>query len=361
MMMQAGALTRRHSRLAGLKDIRGSSGTLLALIAFLALAMASVANHVIAAMIGLVPPGATYRRIGPETGPQVFVAGSSLLQFGLAWPEVSEALGQGIENWGVGGSSPEIWEVSQPEAARSNLMIVGVSAYDLNEYHLANGRANIVPLSQTVRDLRDSRADWQLSRRVLSQYPLAYLRLLFPAAGDSDAVLVGVRRIARQTLGLASAARDQANALVLPDRPVLEFGPSTERISDWDPGRTLRRLALVRSENRGRHAFNGPKQLAFRRMLRRAQDQGRVIIVVLPVADAYEREFLSPEIVAAFEKALLESHGSAPGATIVRLDKVPQLGADEHFSDFVHLNSAGRAIATQAFLDHLKTLSDDSI
>jgi hypothetical protein len=283
----------------------------------------------------------------------VFCAGSSLLQFALSWPEISETLGKGIENWGVGGSSPEIWEVSQREATNTNLMIIGVSAYDLNEYHLAAARANIVPLTQTLRDLRVSRASWQFSRRLLSQYPMAYVRLLFPTAGNSDAVLVGVRRVARERLGLSSAAEDRANALVLPSKPVLDFGESLEKLSDWDQGKTLRRLSALRVENQGRHAFNGPKQLAFRRMLTRARQQGRVLIVVLPVASSYTREFLTPEVIRDFESALSDAHQSAPEAVVVRLDRVPALSSSEYFSDFVHLNSAGRAIATEAFIPYV--------
>jgi hypothetical protein len=88
-------------------------------------------------------------------------------------------------------------------------------------------------------------------------------------------------------------------------------------------------------------------------MLTRARQQGRVLIVVLPVASSYTREFLTPEVIRDFESALSDAHQSAPEAVVVRLDRVPALSSSEYFSDFVHLNSAGRAIATEAFIPYV--------
>jgi hypothetical protein len=274
------------------------------------------------------------------------------------WPEVSEALGQGIENWGVPASSPEIWEVSQRVAANTNLTLIGVSVYDLNEYHVADGRARIVPILQTIQDLRDSNADWELSRRLLNQYPLAYVRLLFPTAGLTDKVHVGLRAKVREFVGLRAAAEDREDALILPSDPVLQFGDSSKKVSDWDPARMLRRLALLRLENGGDHVFNGPKQLAFKRMLLQAQTRGPIILVVLPVTDSYTDEFLTSEVTARFEAVLADAQRQATETTIIRLDQVRGLSSDEYFSDLVHLNAAGRRIATDAFLSRLnaKTL-----
>jgi hypothetical protein len=316
--------------------------------------MASMASHLVARWIGVANSGAAYRRIGPETGPQVFCAGSSLLQFGLLWPEISKTLGQGMENWGVGGSSPSEWEFSQTLATNSNLMIIGVSVYDLNEYHLANARANIVPVTQTIQDLWHSGMNRQFAKRLLSQYPLAYLRELFPTAGNADAVLTGLRRKLPAKLRAAAAAEERANALVLPKEAVMEFGASTEKLSDWPAAKRLRRLALMRSETLGAHAFGGPKQLALRRMLQRAQANGRNIVVVLPVSPLYAHEFLTPEVTRQFEASLAEVQKNFPEAQIVRLDQLPALQSDELFSDPVHLNGAGRDIATEAFLKALE-------
>ena len=163
-------------------DVPGKAKFLLVVCS--ALVIAIVFNYLVAFWIKLPKHNAIYRRIGPETGPQVFCAGSSLLQFGLSWPEVSKILDQGIESWGVAASTPSEWEVFQNLANNTNLMIIGVDVYDLNEYHLCEGRANLVPLTQTILDLWQSSTDRQFSKRLLSQYPLSYLQKLFPTAGS---------------------------------------------------------------------------------------------------------------------------------------------------------------------------------
>jgi hypothetical protein len=324
----------------------------------LALVVASVFNHLAAIWIKLPHhEKAVYRRIGPQNGPQVFCAGSSLLQFALSWPEISEILGQGIESWGIAGSTPSEWEAFQNLATSSNLMIIGVDVYDLNEYHLSDPRASVVPLVQTIQDLWQSNSDWQFSKRLLSQYPLSYLRKLLPTAGMSEEVLVRLRRKLPTQLWLRAAAEERANTLAMPRGPVLNFGEINRKVSDLSPSRLLRQLALYRSENRGRHAFNGPKKLAFERMLLRAQKQGRVIVVVLPVAPVYVREFVTPEVARNFENVLTEAQHIDPQAQFVRLDQLPALNSDEYYVDLVHLNGAGRRIATGAFLSWLRQRS----
>jgi len=315
--------------------------------------IAVVVSHVTASRFGLQTGDAMYRRIGTTNGPQVFCAGSSLLQFGISWPEVSDALGQGIECWAVAGSSPEIWEVSQRLATNANTMIMGVSVYDLNEYQLCDSRAHIVSFGQTVSDLWQAKAGWLFSKRVLSQYPLALLRSLIPTAGRSNAVLVGLRRKMRELFGLSASAEDQGNALVLPSQPVLDFGAATERVSNWPVDKVLRRLAMQRNLIQGRHAFDGPKKLAFLRMLNHVRSD-RTIVIVLPVAPSYAREFATPEVDRDFENVLSEAKRVNSDVLFVRLDRVSALHSDEYFSDLVHLNGAGREIATAAFFNALK-------
>jgi len=315
---------------------------------------AVLGTNLVAAWIGLPKPGAAYRRIGPQTGPQVLSTGSSLLQFGLSWPEISHTLGQGIENWGVGGSTPSEWEVFQQSATNCDLTIVGISAYDLNENHLCDTRANIVPITQTIHDLWISQADWQFSKRLLSQYPLAFLRRLFPTAGNSDAVLVGLRRKLPERWRSSAAAADRANSMVLPSEAVMDFGGSKEKLSEWPKSKILRRMALMRSENRGVHSFDGPKYLSLRRILQHADKQGRILVVVVPVAPVYSREFLTTDSKERFETVVAELKQSYPQAQIVRLDHVPALNSDQNFSDPVHLNAEGKQIATAAFLNAVK-------
>lgn len=331
-----------------------TGGRHLAAVLLASVLLAALLDRVVAEVIALPRPSSTYRRIGPRDGPQVFCAGSSLLQFALSWRDVSAEIGQGIENWGVGGSSPDIWEMSQPLAANANMMIIGVSLFDMNEYRQADSRANFVPLSQTVLDLWSSQPGPGVSKRLLEQYGLALVRTVFPSAGSSDAVLVGLRRLGRRLLALSTAAEDDANALVVPKGPILEFGEYRDRITDWSAGRTLRRLSLLRSESGGRHGFVGPKQLALRRMLRRAGESGCSIVVVLPVAPAYLKEFATPRVVGEFEEALRQATDGAQRVDVLRLDRDPGLNADDVFADLVHLNSDGRARATQAFLAYLR-------
>ena len=304
--------------------------------------------------VGLPKPRAIYRRIGPEKGPQSFCAGSSLLQFALAWSDVSAALGQGIESWGVGGSSPVEWAVFQQSATNVNCTILGLSVYDLNEHHLCDSGPAIVPITQTLQDLWRSSPDWQFSKRVISRYPLACLRKFFPTAARSDAVLVGVRRKFRKEIKAASNLKEQPGALVLSNKPIMDFGELTDKVSDWSEARTLRRVALQSSEIRGQHRFDGPKSLALERILEKAKGQGRVILVVLPVSPLYKARLMNPEVVAAFENAFTKLRGAVPEALVVRLDQVPSLDSNDYYTDLVHLNSAGRKIATAAFLQQLK-------
>ncbi len=340
-------------------DARILRGRQFAGVVFLSLVLCSVANHCLAYWLGLsrsapwIRSTGNYRRIGPKSGPQVFCAGSSLLVSSLSWPEVSESLGQGIENWTVAGSSPEVWEVFQQQKRNSNTTIIGVSVYDLNEMRLTPDRARYVPLTQTISDLWDSGAEPGLSRRVLNQYAMTYVRLLYPMAGDADKVLVGIRRKAAEQLRL-QASLDEHEGVVLERNGVLEVGESTTKLSDWSSARMLRRIAALRAENYGSHQFsNGPKSRAFRRVLSRAQQQGRVMVVVLPVSDAYAEAFLDKTAVAAFEKALNDAMASAPEATLVRLDRVPGISDDKYFGDLVHLNSSGKRAVTPAFLKEI--------
>jgi hypothetical protein len=335
---------------------RCRSAGLLA-VSLLSLALASFADHVLAHWLGVSrTAGAgigTYRRVGPETGPQAFCAGSSLLLWDLSWREVAESLGQGIETWGVGGSSPEIWEVAQRQRPHSSMTVIGISVYDLNEMHLSDDRARIVPLSQTLNDLRASGAEFALSRRVLTQYVLNYVRLAFPTAGDSDRILVALRRRLVRVLGQVNF-EERESVLFQPSAPVLDFGELTTKVSDWSQGRLLRRITLLRAENRGRHEFlRGPKRIALHRMLCRAKEQGRVIVLVMPVARPYLEEFVDETVSAAFERALGEAMAVAPSATLIRLDRVQGISDHAYFADLVHMNTFGRRVATQAFLKEL--------
>jgi hypothetical protein len=225
----------------------------------------------------------------------------------------------------------------------------------LNENYLCEFRANLVPITQAIRDLRQAHCDRRFSRRVLGQYPMIYLRFLFPTAGKSDRLLVGVRRKLLEIARLPPTEEDKTNFLVLPKAGVLKFGYSKVRLSAWPAGKAVRRLAGLRGEIHGEHRFDGPKKLAFFRMLQRAQQHAHLIVAVMPVAPMYSRELVTPEVSARFEILLAEAQRVAPQAQFIRLDKLPELNSDDYFGDFVHLNGAGRQIVTEAFLKQLRT------
>lgn len=324
----------------------------------LALILASTADHLLGSWLGFSQPSrgfiGAYRRVGPNTGPQIFCAGSSLTVAALNWPEVSQATGMGIETWSVAGSSPDIWELWQQHSPRSTTTIIGVSVYDLNEFHVAPERADVVPLQQTINDLWASHADSGLSQRILAQYVLRYVQLVLPTAGASDKFLTGIRSKIAALTGHAESLAKYEGAVVEPAPPALAAGDTNSSVSDWSTARLLRRIAVLRAENRGRNEFfRGPKHLAFERMLLRARLRGPVIVVVLPVARQYTQEMLDDHSAQMFEKALQEAMALVPNETLIRLDRLPELSNPDYFLDLVHMNSRGRQVATDAFLSAL--------
>lgn len=342
------------------REAKRSQGRQVGAVVLLSLVLCSLADHAVAHWLGLshTSPWSTaeaaYRRIGPQRGPQVLCAGSSMLVSGLAWPDVAESLGQGIETWTVAGSSPEVWEVFQKQTRVSNTTIIGISIYDLNEMRLAPERASFVPLSVTIKDLWSSRAAPDLRQRILAQYAMSYVQVPFPTAGEADKVLVALRSKAANLFG-KQASLQEHEGVVVERKGVLDVEDAAMSVSDWPTGHLLRRLDALRDENHGKQEFvDGPKHLAFRRLLLRAQQQGRLIVVILPISQAYIDTFLDAKTVAAFEKALSEDIAMAPNATLVRLDQVPGISNNKYFFDLVHLNSSGRKLVTPVFLKEVK-------
>ena len=320
--------------------------------------IASTGSHTLIAWLRIETTSGTFWEIGQENGkPPALLAGSSLAGDGISWERVSAEYHHKIEGWGVAGSSPWEWETFQRRAHHTVLTFLVVSAYDLNEQFLCDFHADNVPALHTVADLWQSQADWHLTKRVLSQYPLRYVRTLFPSAGRSQGVLGGLREKLSKLLRDVATLESEAG-------PTLAMGKVSgvkqykkEKITDWSPARMLRRLAGMRGASQGRQSFDGPKKMAFLRMLRHGQQVGSVVVVVLPVSPAYAREFLSPEVFRRFESTLSEAQGSDPQALWLRLDRLPHLDSDEFFWDLVHLNTYGQRIATEALLRHMNTLS----
>lgn len=323
----------------------------LVVILCAAVAISSTASHIAVRWLRIKATATGYRIFGHrDHRPFAVLFGSSPTFDGLDWNRISESIGTGIENWGTAGSSPSEWELMQQRSPNATRTFIGVSPIDLNENCLCDFRAEIVPLVQTIRDLRSCRAEWSFCTRVLNQYPLMYLRKLFPTAGRSDGVMVGIRakllRLAGRSSGASAGEAPQFGGT---DRPEL-----LEKVSDWSAARVDRHFVLTRAACSGKQSFDGVKKQALLRMLHRAREQGQVTLIVLPMSPIYEKEFLTRGVIRKFEQALADIQDGFPGLQIVRLDRLAALHNNDRFYDFFHLNTSGQQIATPAFLDALQ-------
>ena len=323
-------------------------------IALAAMTITSGISHFVVRWLHIRTVVVSHRIIGDcGAKPFAYLAGSSLMLDALSVDRVSMELRHGIETWFVAGSSPSEWEPFQSLAPDARITLVGVSAYDLNEEFLCDFRSEVVPLGQAVRDLAAARSSWPFITRVLSEYPLQYLRILFPTAGRSDGVMGGLKEQLREPLRPWIAFESDVG----PKVPLLDGGGldyKRERISDWSAGYLLRSVEKLRSACQDRHSFDGTKNLALLRILERGRRQGRVIVVVLPVSAAYKNGFFTAKTVRKFEDALHAAQLAVPDVFWIRLDQIPQLSSNEYFWDVVHLNTFGQQIATDAFLEQMR-------
>lgn len=278
--------------------------------------------------------------------------GSSVAYAGIDWTGVSEALGQPIACWATPGSTPSEWEQMHRRAPEVTTTFLVVSPSDLNEYSLCDSRAAIVPLATTIRDLWEVHTDLPLCKKILTQYPLSLVRLLFPTAGRSDGVMVGVRSKLQKLVGGGSKP-DQGAA------PIFDYSHKSEdkeKVSDWSEARLQRRLNMTRRDSDGRYSFIGSKQLAVRRLTQQARHQGQVLLIVMPLPPVYKKEFLPESVMREFENALADVMSHCPEAQIIRIDRLPKLNNDDLYSDQFHMNMYGQQIATEAVLSRLKAL-----
>jgi hypothetical protein len=321
----------------------------LPLILAIVAALCSLVSHLTVSSLKIRSSHGGNHHYGPKDQKAVTILhGSSLAYSALDWDKVSERFGGPIESWATAGSSPTEWEWQHQRSPAAKRTIIVLSPYDLNEYILCDMRADIVPLSQAVSDLRRTGTDWPLSKRILSQYPVMLLRKPFPAVGRSDGVMTGIRDWLNQSvLGEAAAESEGVN-----------FGPSgmsevKEKLTDWSPARLQRRMALLRGACQGRHSFHGPKKLALMRLVERAKAQGPITFVVVPVSPIYQAELMNLDIKREFEALVSEVQKLCPASTMFRFDHIPTLQDNGLFSDTVHLNVFGQHIATAEFLAQL--------
>jgi hypothetical protein len=326
----------------------------LVLICTLAGCLSVLASQGVGRWLGLIIPPFWVTDYGaPNRGRPVAVVGTSLCFHALDLEEFSTRWDRAINTVGTGNASPCELEWLGSRIPQAECTLIALSVYDFNENLLSDQRPQIVPLLRTLQDLKDSRADWAFAKRLVGQYPLSYLRRLFPTAGMSQALLNKLRDQARTlTHRNAPAAEERLTLTVRSDLA------RTEKISDWTSGRTVRNLTVMRTSFQGKHTFGGPKFLALRRMLARASPRRQMAVVVLPVSAVYEQAFLSVARAGEFERAIACLQKEQPEVRWVRLDQIPQLHACECYWDLVHLNAQGRALATPMALNQLKGWAD---
>jgi len=330
----------------------------LGIVFAVVLALSAAISHLVAAHLGIETSTGKFWEIQPSKIDTVgYMAGSSLAN-GIDWGNVATASSASLRGWGVGGSSPWEWESFQAAVPDVGVTFLVVSAYDLNEHFLCDFHADVVPFTKTAGDLLKSEAGWAFTKRAMSQYPLYYLRNLYPTAGRAQGVMEGTRDILRALWSpRVSAAPTEVSPRLGVGEPAAADDYKKETIRDWTPARMLRRKASMRAACQGNQSFSGPKQLSFYRMLDYARERGRVVVVVLPVSPSYKGEFLNEAVTAQFEGALARAKGSFPEAQWLRLDTLPELDSDEYFFDLVHINTLGRPIATAAFFSRMEQAS----
>jgi hypothetical protein len=328
----------------------------LAIVLAVAIIVASCGSHLLATWLKVKTRAAQAFTIGKLNGkPPVFLAGSSVADYGISWEQISTQLDTEIKVWGIAGGSPFEWEQFQRQVPEAKTTFIVFSAVDLDEALISDFRAAIVPVGHTVKTLLAAHADRNYSERVLSQYPITWLRVLFPTLGRSRGIM-GDLRIKITNLISPSSYISESNA-----GPTIKFGKETaddeykrQRMSDWSESKIVGKVAAIGVDFQGDHSFNGPKRRAFDRMLQYADQRGRTVVVVLPVSPAYANEFLRPDDAQKFQKALGELQRSAPRAEWLRLDQLPALSSADNFCDVGHLNVFGKRIATEALQTWLR-------
>jgi hypothetical protein len=321
----------------------------LVIILIATLTITSLVSHVAARALKIRTDAATPLSFGATNQPvEGVVAGSSLMFYGVGWAEVTRALGMRMQGWAVPSGSVIEMEVLQSQVTKARYTFLGVGASDLNENYVSDFRSEIVPLRAALRGLWEARSQWSFARTVVSQYPLSYLRKLFPTAGRSTTIMVGAREVLRSLRPTKQANEPSERAVV-----ASENNGHQENITSWPEDRLLRNIGGQRASAGGTYSFNGPKRDALFRFMKRGDDLGKMIVLVMPLSPAYQKEFLTESVQLQFNAVLAEAAKKTPDALWIRLDAVPELNSNENFWDLVHLNAPGQALASKLVLEQL--------
>ena len=268
--------------------------------------------------------------------------------YGIHWSALANEGAFGVRGWAVPGGSVVEMEMLQHEVPSVQYTFLEVGVSDLNDNYVSDFRAEIVPLCQSLSQLRNAAVDWRFAKRVISQYPLKYLRAVFPTAGRSTQVMVGVREQLRK---LKPRGADPSEVAVLSN----ESNTHDENIGDWPEARKLRNIALTRDSAGGTMSYQGPKRDAFFRLLKQGAARGKVVVLVMPESPVYLQEFATPEVQRHFNALLDEAQKQVPDALWVRLDQVPEFRSEKYYWDLVHLNAPGQARATEILRARLRS------
>ncbi len=315
-----------------------------------AVTIAAIGSHLVASWVKVKTRAAELFVVGgAHSNPPTFLAGSSVANYGISGDEISTQLDSQIKVWGIAGGSPVEWEQFQKQVPEAQTTLIIISAVDLDEALFSDFRAAIVPLGDAIKTLSASHADWNCSRRVLSQYPITWLRVLFPTLGRSRGIMGDLR------IKIANLIKPSSRESETQVGPTIKFTSETfddeykrQRMSEWSESKILSKVVAMDVGFQGPHAFNGLKKFAFERMLRYGDSKGRTFVVVLPVSPAYAKAFLPPDTARKFEDALYDLQRSAPRSEWLRLDQVAELSSADNFCDVSHSNIFGRQIATKA-------------
>jgi hypothetical protein len=332
-----------------------------ALVLIVAAAIAAAGSHSVVIWLKVRTKASQLLTFGKPNGrPPAFFCGSSLAGYGIDWERIAHKTDTEIISWGIAGGTPTEFEQFQKKVPEARTTYIVVSAYDLNEANVCDFRASLVPLVDTIKTLIAVRADWTYSQRALAQYPMTWLRTLFPTLGRSRSIMGSMRE---RLLALVKPASGSTRNDSEPRFDVAkERAPDTyrlQKVSDWPESKIISKCIAERAASQGSDSFDGPKRLAFDRMLQCGCKRGRTIVVVLPESASYSKGLLTPDQAQKFQAELANLRHRYPKVEWLRLDEVPGLNSDENYCDLVHMNVYGQEKTTKTFLAWLKQTSQE--
>ena len=324
------------------QNLRGKrTARQLVWLILIVLLLTAAGSHSVLNLLGIRENPIRRWTVGAEQpGRPVLMLGSSLAYFGLSLSNVSTQMKQPLECRWVSSASACEMEILSREVPEARNTIICLSLYEQNERILCDYRSEIVPLSQTAGDLWNSSLEWPFAKRILAQYPLKYVRVVFPTAGRSLLVMFATKA---RLMGLI-----QGTYLPAKITEVDFNDASPGSITNWTAPHLMDQVTVIRNLSQGIHQFDGPKRRAFHRLVADASRRGRVTVIVFPVAPEYRRELVSKEALAQFEQSLTSVRNAAPRARWLRLDQLPELDDSSCYRDLAHMNPKGRIIATEA-------------